>query len=161
MLIPENREIKVNKAIVDIKKMATNPSCKFILFYTWPMTNNYPIKHCYASFSIEPKISKDECCSPEMFNLEQELKITKLSYDKLAEANGLLKTNNSDKFYEIMTKNPEIKLQEDGGGHPSKYGSFLNACIFYQIISGKKAKDLKYTGEIESEIAFKLKLTAN
>jgi hypothetical protein len=32
VLIPENREFKINKAISDIKKIVANPRCKFILF---------------------------------------------------------------------------------------------------------------------------------
>lgn len=160
VLIPENRELKVNTAISDIKKLISNPSCKFILFNTWPSKHEYPERYCYPSRLIDTSIEKDQCCSPMLHSLEQELQTINDSYDVVAKDNNLIKSDNGTKYVEILTKHPEIELYEDNS-HPNKYGSFLNACIFYEMLTNKKASDLTYNGTIESATAALLKQIAN
>jgi hypothetical protein len=58
VLIPENRDLKINKAVTDIKKLVSNPKCKFILFNTWPSKNEYPKQYCYPSRVIDKSIEK-------------------------------------------------------------------------------------------------------
>ena len=60
VLIPENRELITNKAISEIKKLVSNPNCKFILFNTWPSKNEYPKQYCYPSRMIDKSILKDK-----------------------------------------------------------------------------------------------------
>lgn len=156
VLIPENRELKINKAISEIKQLVSNPNCKFILFYTWPSKNNYPEQYCYPSRIIDKSIEKEKCCSPVLESLEQEVKLINAAYDSVAQKNDLIKSDNGNKYYEVLTKYPTIELYEDDS-HPNKYGAFLNACIFYQLLTNKKAVDIFYTGEIEPEIAKLLK----
>lgn len=159
VLIPENRELKVNKAISDIKKLVSNPKCKFILFNTWPAKNEYPEQYCYPSRFIDKSIEKDKCCSPTLVSLEQENKLINESYDLVAQKNSLLKSDNGTKYYKVLTEYPEIELYEDES-HPNKYGAFLNACVFYQMLTDNKASELKYNGEIEPKPAELLKRIA-
>ena len=159
LLIPEYRELKESKAIANIKKMATNPACIFILFNTWPSKQSYPKNYCYPSRSIDKSISKKECCSPTINNLEEENQLINQCYDIVAKENNIAKSNNGTKFYEVLIKHPEINLYDDES-HPSELGSFLNACIFYQMITHKKATKLKYNGEIEPKTAKLLKKIA-
>ncbi|ESU19436.1 DUF4886 domain-containing protein [Flavobacterium sp. SM15] len=159
VLITENRELKTNKAISDIKKLVSNPNCRFILFNTWPLKNEYPKQYCYPASQIDKSIKKDKCCSPVLESLEQEVKIINEAYDLVAKENDLIKSDNGNKFYEVRTKYPEIELYEDDS-HPNKYGAFLNACIFYQMLSNKKVSNLKYNGEIEPKTAKLLKKIA-
>lgn len=159
VLIPENRDLKVNKAITDIKKLVSNPKCKFILFNTWPSKNEYPKQYCYPSRVIDKSIEKERCCSPTLENLEQEIRLINESYDLVAQKNNLLKSDNGNKFYKVLTKHPEIELYEDDS-HPNKYGAFLNACVFYQMLTDKKASELKFNGEIEPKTAELLKQVA-
>ncbi|MGK4568356.1 hypothetical protein [Flavobacterium sp. 3HN19-14] len=58
VLIPENREFKVNPAISEIKKLVGNPGCKFMLFDTWASKNEYPQQYCYPAASIDNSIDK-------------------------------------------------------------------------------------------------------
>tara|TARA_R110000737_G_scaffold270136_1_gene277334 strand:+ start:2049 stop:2885 length:837 start_codon:yes stop_codon:yes gene_type:complete len=159
VLIPENREFKTNKAISEIKKLVSNPNCNFILFNTWPSKNEYPEQYCYPSRSIDKSIEKDKCCSPILDSLEQEIKVINEAYDLVAKKNDLIKSDNGNKFYEVRTKYSEIELYEDDI-HPNKYGAFLNACVFYQMLTNKKASDLIYNGEIEPKTAKLLKQIA-
>lgn len=159
VLIPENREIKVNKAVSDIKELVNNPNCEFILFNTWPSKKEYPKQYCYPSRFINKSIEKDKCCSPMIESLELEIKLINESYGLVAKKNGIKKSDNGTKFYKVLTEYPEVELYDDNS-HPNANGSFLNACVFYQILTYKKASDLKYNGEIELKIAKLLKKIA-
>ncbi|WP_027386386.1 SGNH/GDSL hydrolase family protein [Chryseobacterium gregarium] len=156
ILIPENREMKVNKAIAAIRKLVNNPKCEFILFSTWPSKNQYPQQYCYPSSMIDESIKKDKCCSPVLENLTQEARVINESYELVAKENDLIKSDNGSKFFEILTRHPEVELYEDES-HPNIYGAFLNACIFYKMLTGKKASDLKYIGAIDPKTAELLK----
>ena len=159
VLIPENREIKVIKAVSDIKDLADKTNCEFILFNTWPSKKEFPKQYCYPARMIDKSIEKDKCCSPMIENLEQEIKLINESYDLVAEKNGIKKSDNGTKFYEILTEYPKIELYDDDI-HPNANGSFLNACVFYQMLTNNKASDLKYNGEIEPKTAELLKKIA-
>lgn len=156
VLIPKNREIKVNKAVSDIKDLVDNPNCEFILFNTWPSKKEYPKQYCYSGYSIDKSIEDIDYCSPIIENLEQEIKLINESYDLVAEKNGIKKSDNGTKYYEILTEYPEIELYDDDI-HPNANGSFLNACVFYQMLTSKKATVFKYNGEIEPKTAELLK----
>ncbi len=160
VLIPENREFRTNKAISEIKKLVSNPNCKFILFNTWPSKNKYPEQYCYASRSIDPSIEKEKCCSPVLESLEHEITEINKAYDWLAKENDLLKSNHSSKVFKVRTSFPEIELYEDDI-HPNTNGAFLNACIFYQMLTDKKASDVVYNGDINSKTAKLLKEIAD
>lgn len=159
VLIPKNREIKVNKAVSDIKDLADNPNCEFILFNTWPSKKEYPKKYCYSGYSIDKSIEDIDYCSPIIENLEQEIELINESYRLVAEKNEIKKSDNGTKFHKILTEYPEIELYDDNI-HPNANGSFLNACVFYQMLTNRKATDLKYNGEIEPKTAELLKKIA-
>lgn len=159
VLIPENRELKVNRAISRIKELATNKDCKFILFNTWPSKRKYPKKYCYSGHSIDKSIKDIDYCSPIMENLEQEIIEINKSYNLVSKSNNIINSDNGNKFYEIRTSHPKIELYEDYI-HPNKNGAFLNACIFYQMLTDKKASELNYNGEIEPKTAELLKKIA-
>ncbi|WP_048331259.1 SGNH/GDSL hydrolase family protein [Bizionia psychrotolerans] len=159
VLIPENRDLIVNMAISDIKKLVPNSGCKFILFNTWPSKNEYPEQYCYPSKTIDPSIEKASCCSPVLESLEQETTVINESYDIVAKENHLIKSDNGTKFFEVLIHHPKIELYEDDI-HPNPYGAFLNACIFYQLLTNNKATELKYNGDIEPKIAELLKKIA-
>lgn len=158
ILIPENCEIEINKAISQIKFLAhqSKPDCKFILFDTWPSKSDYPKQYCRSSYTLDPQSKNGDNCSPIMSNLEEEIQFINKAYALIAKKNNILKSDNRDKFYNVLTTHPEINLYEDDS-HPNKYGAFLNACVFYRMLTGKNPSDLKYTGNIESATANILK----
>lgn len=156
VLIPESRELKINKAIAEIKKLVANPNCKFILFQTWPSKNKYPEQYCYPSNFINEAIKKEKYCSPIFEDLEQEYAAIDAAYNEVANNNNLVKSNNGSKYFEVLLKHTEIELYEDES-HPNANGSFLNACIFYQLLMGMNASNLKYNGKIEPKLAAELK----
>lgn len=159
LLIPEVREYRVETAIAGIKKRIKNPKCQVIIFKTWPSKDDYPKQYCYSKWTINHLLENDEYCSPQIENLEQEIELINASYDLVAERNGLLKSENGNKFYKVLIEHPEIELYDDDI-HPNENGSFLNACIFYQLFTGKKASGLSYIGNIEPKTARLLKRIA-
>ena len=159
LLIPEAKAYKVETAIEEIKNRISNPNCEFILFKTWPSKNEYPKQYCYSKWAIDHTLGNDEYCSPEIANLEQEMALINESYDLLAEKYELRASDNGNKFYEILTEYPELSVYGDNI-HPNTNGAFLNACIFYQMLTGKKASGLKFNGEIEPKTAGLLKKIA-
>ncbi|WGD33933.1 DUF4886 domain-containing protein [Olleya sp. YS] len=160
VLIPELRNLVVDSSIKKIKKFVNNPNCRFILFNTWASKIEYPKEYCHPGFLIDDSLEKNKkYCSENIKNLKQHNDVVNLSYQKLADKNNIEKSNNGNLFFKTRVKHPEIELFDDSF-HPSKYGSFLNACEFYQILSSKKAIDLKYIGEIEPKTAELLKRVA-
>ncbi len=156
VLIPEVRESHFNKAIQKVKSFSTNPNVQLVLFNTWPSKSDYPKEYCYPGMLIDPSLEGNTYCSPKTESLEQELCEINYAYQTVANQNRIEKTNHGDMYYKIYKDCPEIKLLDDSF-HPSALGSFLNACIFYEFLTGNDAKSLKYTGEIDSNIADVLK----
>lgn len=156
LLISETKKYRVETAIAQIKNRISNQDCKFILFKTWPSKEEYPKQYCYSKWSINSSLENDTYCSPEIESLEQEIKLINESYDSVAEKHDLITSENGNKVYEILTEYPDINVYEDDI-HPNKYGAFINACVFYQMLTNKKASELKFIGEIEPNIAELLK----
>lgn len=156
LLIPEAKEYRVDTAIAEIKNRISNQNCKFILFKTWPSKEEYPKQYCYSKWSINSSLENDKYCSPEIESLKQEIELINESYNSVAAKYGLITSENGNKVYEILTEYPDINVYEDDI-HPNKYGAFLNACVFYQMLTNKKASELKFIGEIEPNIAELLK----
>lgn len=152
VLIPEYRDLDIDPSINTIKKLVSNPDCKFILFTTWAGKENYPQKYCYPSKII----FGPPTCSPLIKDFVQHQKLISESHSLLASKNDLIQSKNSEKFYDVMTNYPDIELLEDEI-HPNTTGSFFNACIFYSLLTNKEASPLKYLGEINPETANRLK----
>ena len=157
VLIPENRQLKISKTISDIKKLLPLSGCKVILFETWPGVNIYPLEYCYPSKTIDQNLTKEQCCSPVIESLDHEYKLLKQAYDTLAAQHNLIKSANGEKFIKILSDYPEITIYEDDI-HPNLNGAFLNACIFYQLLTNQKSSNLKYNGNLDPALAKKLKV---
>jgi hypothetical protein len=159
ILIPEYRDLKVSIAVADFKKRSKNLNCKFFLFKTWPTKEAYPRNYCYPKSFIDNSLDKDRYCAPLIENLDDEMKLIDNGYDLVAAKNEISTSANGEKFYDVMKNYPDLELLEDES-HPNKYGAFLNACIFYQIITVKKATELAFNGNIDIKTAKLLKMIA-
>lgn len=156
-LIPEARQYNIEPAIFKIKELIKNPKCRVLLFSTWPSKVDYPKQYCYSESMInKDTLSLDCCCSVNINNIEQHTALINKAYHETAKALNLEKSNNTDKVYEVLNEYKDLELYEDNI-HPNEIGSFLNACVFYQMITGKDALDLKYSGNISEENAKLLK----
>lgn len=160
ILIPEIRKKKVDPAIKEIMKLS-NSNSRFILFNTWTTKIDYPKEYCYPAAVIN-KYSKpgEKICSPEINDNEEYYNVLQSGYEELSESNDMILTNHSQIFKKVIGKYPDLDLLEDTM-HPSKKGAFLSACIFYNIISDKKAKGLEYAADLDPETAELLKRAAS
>lgn len=152
LLIPEARAFLVNPAIEKMKTLVDNPDCKILLFRTWPSRADYPRQYCYPSAIIEASIAKEKSCSTNIQDLEHEMELINKAYESLAASSSIQLTDNGNRFYQILKYHPDISLYEDES-HPSKTGAYLNACIFYQTITGKKATSITYDAELPKATA--------
>ncbi|WP_293870620.1 DUF4886 domain-containing protein [Flavobacterium sp.] len=142
-----------------IEGLVNNKDCKFIMFNTWTSKGKYPRKkECIAKayfdetkyFMGEEVNEEDKFCSPERLNLEQDVKILSECFDGIKKQDDLTLTNHCQKHYNVRKKYPEIELYDDDC-HPSEAGSFLNACVFYNLLTGEKASKLIFFWETKSQ----------
>ncbi len=153
LLIPEAKNSLVVPAIQKIKSLATNEKCKFIIFHTWASNKaEFPKEYCYSSSIITKKIDGTKFCSERIADLKQEVELIDKAYQSIVKTTSIEKSNNGKIVYNFMKNNPEIKIYADDQ-HPSVEGAFLNACIFYEMLTEKKAKNLKFNGNIDSKIS--------
>ncbi|WP_010232598.1 DUF4886 domain-containing protein [Gillisia marina] len=159
VLIPESLQYKEDPAIKKIKELVNNDNSRFIIFNTWTTKMEYPDKYCYRGMQISQSLDRmKEYCSPEINNSKEYLELINNSYKSIADNNSLEKTDHGNIFQKVFDKYPEINILEDEM-HPSDFGVFLSASIFYEIITKNDASDLKYVGEIDSKTAELLKKT--
>lgn len=156
VLIPEVRESHFSKAVQKVKNLSSNPNVRLVIFNTWPSKSDYPKEYCYPGMLIDPSLEGENYCSAKMENLEDELSEINCAYQTVAIENEIEKTNHGNMYYRLYKECPEIELLDDSF-HPSALGSFLNACIFYEFLTGSNAKSLEYNGDIDVEIAEVLK----
>ncbi|GAA4324819.1 hypothetical protein GCM10023115_41440 [Pontixanthobacter gangjinensis] len=158
VLIPEVRNSEVDWAIKEIQDLS---SSQFYLFQTWVTETKYPKKYCYPAILIDPARSmEEEVCSAEMLNEAQHYENLLSGYTELSRANNIELTSHAKIFMKIKKDHPELELIEDGV-HPSEKGAFLSACIFYNLLSGKEAEDLKFSANLPAGIAEILKKAAS
>jgi hypothetical protein len=54
---------------------------------------------------------------------------------------------------EALRRSPEVGLWADDGMHPSMAGSYLSACVFYALLSGRSPAGSGFTAALEPEQA--------
>ncbi len=148
VLIPEAKDSLVSPAIQKIKALVPNENCRFILFHTWASNGSkYPKDYCCSSFLITKKLDGPKYCSKNITSLAQEVFLIDEAYTAVVKSNNIEKSNNGNIAYDFEKNHPEIKIYDDDQ-HPSLAGAFLNACVFYEMLTGKKAKNLKFNGSL-------------
>lgn len=55
---------------------------------------------------------------------------------------------------------PEIELWDEDGNHPSPAGTYLAACVLYQVLYDQSPGELDYTADLDRQTASKLQLVA-
>ena len=90
---------------------------------------------------------------------EQNVKNAKRHYDnytQLAETFGLNCAPAASAFIISIDKYPDINLYADDGGHHSKEGSYLIACVWLYSYLGVDPVGNSYTAQLDAEVARKL-----
>lgn len=63
-------------------------------------------------------------------------------------------------WHEALTRRPALRLWADDGKHPSRLGSYLAACVFYRLLSGRDPSRLTYAVGIDPRDAAFLRRVA-
>jgi len=74
----------------------------------------------------------------------------RLAYGSVAKATGGLYAPVGDAWEASLKAHKTIKLHTGDGSHPNEYGSYLAACVFYSLLSGRSAEGL---GGVPSGVA--------
>ncbi|WP_291139546.1 DUF4886 domain-containing protein [Flavobacterium sp. UBA7663] len=159
----------VQSDIVEIKVLNRNKNCKYIFFNTWiPKVQHYPIKSIclpksdfdYVKFPINNLNSDEKFCSEEVLNEKEHLRILNEALNQINLKQKMIISNHPNIHFNICNNYPEIQLYDDEF-HPSKIGSFLNACVFYKMITNKNPTRLHFNASLDEKTASLLKRIAN
>lgn len=63
-------------------------------------------------------------------------------------------------FMRCSSDHPEIELWDEDGNHPSPAGTYLAACVLYQVLYDQPPSELDYTADLDKQTASKLQLVA-
>ena len=63
-------------------------------------------------------------------------------------------------FMRCTANFPEIELWDEDGNHPSPAGTYLAACVLYQVLYDQSPGELGYTAGLDRQTALKLQLVA-
>lgn len=159
----------VQSDIEEIKALNRNKNCKYIFFNTWiPKVQHYPIKSIclpksdfdYVKFPINNLNSDEKFCLEEVLNEKEYLRILNEALNHINLKQKMIISNHPNIHFNIRNKYPEIQLYDDDY-HPSKIGSFLNACIFYKMITNKNPTRLKFNAGLDEKTTSLLKRVAS
>ena len=159
----------IQSDIEKIKELNQNNNCKYIFFNTWiPKVRNYPIKSIclpksdfdYVKFPINNLNSDEKFCSEEVLNEKEHLRILNEALNHINSKQKMIISNHPNIHFNIRNKYPEIQLYDDDY-HPSKIGSFLNACVFYKMITNKNPTRLNFNAGLDEKTTSLLKRIAN
>lgn len=156
-LIPEVRKYNVETAITEIKN-TLKETCRVILFETWVSESAYPKKYCYPKRAIKnSNLNNNKYCSSTYLNSKNHFEAIKEAYQICSRNSEVGYSNNGELFFKFSKKNPEIKLLEDDI-HPSISGAYLNACVFYELLTNKSIEKIEFSGKLTKIDAKKIKL---
>ncbi|MEY8761082.1 hypothetical protein [Chryseobacterium tongliaoense] len=143
--VPEEVEKHILPSIKTFQTYDTGGKAKFYLFSTWVDKQKYPFKNCYPKFLYTSNGSHtdEKFCSKEFQNRNEQKDYLENQYALIAKETNITHTKHSALEYEFEKNYPYFNMWDDDS-HPSKIGSYFNACIFYKMFSGSSLKD---TGE--------------
>jgi hypothetical protein len=82
-------------------------------------------------------------------------------FGEVAAALGPVTPVRAGKAFALVAEGPALDLWAADGMHPSRAGSYLAACLFYDAIYGHPVTDDSYTAGLDGTTAHTLQLTAD
>lgn len=152
-MIP-NKEINeklLSPFISQIKSILNNNKSKIYLFENWIFEKEYPKQNCIPRNAVFDSSETGEICSKKIESKSDEINYIENSFLELANETNTHIAKIGLYYYNFEEYNSSIELLEDDLVHPSKYGAFLNACIFYKIITNKNPKSIRDSDILDPE----------
>lgn len=152
--VPEEVERNILPSIKTFKNYDNSKKSRFYLFSTWVDKPEYPFKSCYLQFlyTHEGTDMNKKFCSKEFQNRDEQKEYLENQYSLIAKQTQIIKTEHSALEYAFEKKYSYFNMWDDES-HPSKIGSYFNACIFFKIFSTNSLKDVKENFGIHPETA--------
>ena len=151
-LIPGYVQNSLQSTFSNILAEFVNPKTKFVLFETWAMSKHFPKNYCIPIPNLDSAFQMTEYCSPKIENKEEEISLIATSCREIAKSNKMILSKNGELYYQFELRYPEYPLY-DVDSHPTLEGAFLNACIFYELISQKESNKLQFNGDLDPKTA--------
>ena len=152
--VPEEVAINIVPSIKAFQGYDKNKKAKFYLFATWVGKEQYPYQICYPKSVYTHKIEdiNERYCSKKFESLEEEKEYLENQYAAITKETNLTFTKHSVMEYVFEKEHPDLNMWDDDT-HPSKIGSYFNACIFFKLFSDKNLKEVKVNFDINPKEA--------
>ncbi len=150
ILIPEKRIHSFEKYSIKLDSLIKKAGGRTILFLPYRISIKYPQKYCHLA-NPDEKCPDEICCSDTLKTSKDEMKIYTTTAQKLQNSYGFVIVPVGLAFEEAMRINPKINLYEDNYSHPSKYGSFLMASIYFQVLTQRKLNFISKEDDLDYE----------
>lgn len=152
--VPEEVSFNILPSIRAFQSYDKSKKAKFYLFATWVGKEQYPFQICYPkiTFTRNGNDINEKYCSKKFQNREEEKEYLENQYAAIAKETNLTFTKHSAMEYGFEKEHPNLNMWEDDT-HPSKIGSYFNACIFFKLFSDKNLKEVIGNFDINPETA--------
>ena len=126
----QSRILSTDRALNNWCKAARSIDAKPILFQTWARRPNHDL---YASREFKSFPNYEQMHSRISYNSEA-----------LAKKYNMLLAPVGNHWNKIHQEDPNLKIYNSDGSHPSKLGSFMTAWVFYKMLVDQRLLDIKY-----------------
>jgi len=152
--VPEEVDINILPSIKAFQSYDKSKKAKFYLFTTWLGKEQYPFQICYPKMTYTRNSDdlNQKYCSKKFQNLEEEKEYLENQYAAVAKETNLTFTKHSAMEYVFEKEHPDLNMWDDDT-HPSKIGSYFNACIFFKLFSDRNLEEVKINFNINPETA--------
>lgn len=152
--VPQEIEKNILPSIKTFQSYDKQKTAKFYLFATWVDKEKYPFQMCYPKmlYSGKEENFEEKFCSKEFQNRDEEKEYLENQYSAIAKEANISSTKHSVMEYVFEKKYPYFNMWDDES-HPSKIGSYFNACIFFKVFSSKNLKEIKENFNINPSTA--------
>lgn len=134
-LIPEYRKNTIIPALQDWQKIFKKENTQVFLFEPYAITKKFP--KTYLRLSTAGDYDENTCCSDTLHNSSQEQNQLTTFVENIADELKFRVAPVGRSFTMLKSQQSEIPLLNEDN-HPTRYGSYLMAAVYYQMISGKE-----------------------
>lgn len=141
-------------SIKTFKEYDSSGKAQYYLFCMWVGKEKYPYEVCYPKMLYTQKREdiQEKICSQEFQSREEQKDYLTEKYTEVAKKTQVSTTKHELLEYEFEKKYPDLNMWDDES-HPSKIGSFFNACVFFKTFSNGSLTVQKDNFGIDAETA--------
>jgi Tol biopolymer transport system component len=139
--IEEERKAEMYPAVRQLERRISEIGAETVLFMTWGRRDGLP-----------------EDGLPEFATMQSQVGA---GYSEIADELGVMVAPVGIAWQSALSQYEELDLWQADGGHPSRAGSYLAACVFYAVIYQQSPEGLMFLGGLPRETADPLQVVAS